>query len=78
MGQSREKTRLRSREWFDDPNDPGATALHVERYTNFGITAQELRCGKPIIGIAQTIQLLNMYIQCILHGPRRGTSILPA
>lgn len=54
MGQSREKTRLRSREWFDDPNDPGATALHVERYTNFGITAQELRCGKPIIGIAQT------------------------
>jgi dihydroxy-acid dehydratase len=46
--------RLRSREWFDDPKDPGATALHVERYTNFGITAAELRSGKPIIGIAQT------------------------
>jgi dihydroxy-acid dehydratase len=45
---------LRSRAWFDDPNDPGSTALHVERYTNFGISAAELRSGKPIIGIAQT------------------------
>ena len=34
---------LRSRAWFDDPNDPGSTALHVERYTNFGISAAELR-----------------------------------
>jgi len=45
---------LRSRHWFNDPSDPGATALHIERYTNFGITAGELRSGKPIIGIAQT------------------------
>ena len=35
--------RLRSREWFDDSSDPGATALHIERYTNFGISAAELR-----------------------------------
>ncbi len=48
------KKRLRSREWFDIPGDPSATALHIERYTNFGITAAELRSGKPIIGIAQT------------------------
>ena len=48
------KRRLRSREWFDIPGDPSATALHIERYTNFGITAAELRSGKPIIGIAQT------------------------
>ena len=48
------KQRLRSREWFDIPGDPSATALHIERYTNFGITAAELRSGKPIIGIAQT------------------------
>jgi dihydroxy-acid dehydratase len=46
--------KLRSRHWFNDPSEPGATALHVERYTNFGITAKELRSGKPIIGIAQT------------------------
>ena len=48
------KKRLRSREWFDIPGDPSATALHIERYTNFGISAAELRSGKPIIGIAQT------------------------
>ncbi len=48
------KTRLRSREWFDIPGDPSATALHIERYTNFGISAAELRSGKPMIGIAQT------------------------
>ena len=45
---------LRSRAWFDNPHDPGSTALHVERYTNFGISAAELRSGRPIIGIAQT------------------------
>ena len=48
------KPRLRSREWFDIPGDPSTTALHIERYTNFGIRAEELRSGKPIIGIAQT------------------------
>ena len=45
--------RLRSREWFDIPGDPSATALHIERYTNFGISAAELRSGKPVIGIAR-------------------------
>ena len=41
--------RLRSREWFDIPGDPSATALHIERYTNFGISAAELRSGKPAV-----------------------------
>jgi dihydroxy-acid dehydratase len=45
---------LRSRNWFADMSDVGATALHIERYTNFGLTAEELRSGRPIIGIAQT------------------------
>jgi len=45
---------LRSREWFDIPGDPRTTALHIERYTNFGISSEELRSGKPIIGIAQS------------------------
>ena len=45
---------LRSRRWFDDPHDPGMTALYVERYLNFGLTREELQSGKPIIGIAQT------------------------
>ncbi|NKC14665.1 MAG: dihydroxy-acid dehydratase [Gammaproteobacteria bacterium] len=54
MSKRKSSAQLRSRHWFSDPNEPGATALHIERYTNFGITAAELRSGKPIIGIAQT------------------------
>ncbi|CAH2604516.1 D-xylonate dehydratase [Rhodovastum atsumiense] len=46
--------RLRSRRWFDNPQDPGMTALYVERYLNFGLTREEIQGGKPIIGIAQT------------------------
>lgn len=49
------KRRLRSRAWFDNPDNPGMTALYLERYMNFGLTLEELReSGKPIIGIAQT------------------------
>jgi dihydroxy-acid dehydratase len=48
------KPRLRSRAWFDDPANPDMTALYLERYTNFGISVEELQSGKPIIGIAQT------------------------
>ncbi|MFZ1068193.1 MAG: IlvD/Edd family dehydratase [Pseudolabrys sp.] len=46
--------RLRSQLWFDNPANPGMTALYLERYLNFGLTSAELRSGKPIIGIAQT------------------------
>src|SRR2546430_13522238 len=46
--------RLRSRAWFDNPANPDMTALYLERYLNFGLTAQELQSGLPIIGIAQT------------------------
>src|SRR5271165_2813557 len=48
------KPMLRSRLWFDNPDNPGMTALYLERYLNFGLTPAELRSGKPIIGIAQT------------------------
>ncbi|MFM0736344.1 dihydroxy-acid dehydratase family protein [Paraburkholderia xenovorans] len=53
-GQDASGKRLRSRRWFDDPSDPGMTALYLERYMNYGITREELQSGKPIIGIAQT------------------------
>src|ERR1700746_2285661 len=46
--------RLRSQLWFDNPDNPGMTALYLERYLNYGLTRKELRSGKPIIGIAQT------------------------
>ena len=46
--------KLRSQLWFDNPDNPGMTALYLERYLNFGMTIQELTSGKPVIGIAQT------------------------
>ena len=45
---------LRSQLWFDNPDDPGMSALYVERYLNYGLSRAELQAGKPIIGIAQT------------------------
>ncbi|MCK1364870.1 IlvD/Edd family dehydratase [Bradyrhizobium sp. 62] len=45
---------LRSQEWFNNPHNPGMTALYMERYLNYGLTRAELQSGKPIIGIAQT------------------------
>jgi len=46
--------RLRSRLWFDNPDNPPMTSLYLERYLNFGLTKEELTSGKPIIGIAQS------------------------
>jgi dihydroxy-acid dehydratase len=46
--------KLRSREWFDNPDNIDMTALYLERYLNFGLSLEELQSGKPIIGIAQT------------------------
>jgi dihydroxy-acid dehydratase len=55
MGNSGQTQRkLRSREWFDNPDNPSMTALYLERYLNYGLTREELQSGKPIIGIAQT------------------------
>lgn len=54
MDQTKKSFRLRSQRWFDDPEDPGMTALYIERFLNFGMTRGELQSGKPIIGIAQT------------------------
>lgn len=48
------KTKLRSRLWFDNPDNREMTALYLERYLNYGLTREELQSDKPIIGIAQT------------------------
>ncbi|MEG3146672.1 IlvD/Edd family dehydratase [Sphingomonas sp. RT2P30] len=48
------RPRLRSRAWFDNPDNIDMTALYLERYLNFGLSLEELQSGKPIIGIAQT------------------------
>jgi xylonate dehydratase len=54
MPTSAQRPPLRSQLWFDNPDNPGMTALYLERYLNFGLTKEELTAGKPIIGIAQT------------------------
>jgi dihydroxy-acid dehydratase len=51
---SQRSRRLRSQLWFDNPDNPGMTAIYLERYLNYGLTRAELTSGKPIIGIAQT------------------------
>mgnify|MGYP001455071874 FL=1 len=48
------KKKFRSQEWFDNPNNPGMTALYIERYQNQEFTREELQSDRPIIGIAQT------------------------
>jgi dihydroxy-acid dehydratase len=46
--------KLRSRAWFDNSANIDMTALYLERYLNYGLSLEELRSGRPIIGIAQT------------------------
>lgn len=45
---------LRSRAWFDNPENPDMTALYIERYLNYGLSLEELQSDRPIIGIAQS------------------------
>ena len=54
MSNTRANRRYRSQEWFDNPNNPGMTALYLERYQNQAFTQGELQSEKPIIGVAQT------------------------
>src|SRR5260221_11952199 len=60
------RRKLRSSEWFNNPHNPGMTALYLERYLNYGLTRHELQAGKPIIGIAQTGNGLS---PCNRHPP---------
>ena len=48
------KTPFRSQAWFNDSHRPDQTAIYLERLANNAFTLDELRSGKPIIGIAQT------------------------
>ncbi|WP_022703180.1 IlvD/Edd family dehydratase [Pseudorhodobacter ferrugineus] len=54
MSDTRANKKYRSQEWFDNPNNPGMTALYLERYLNQEYTRGELQGNRPVIGIAQT------------------------
>lgn len=49
-----ERKRLRSEIWFNDPAEPGETAIYIDRYMVWGLTRKELQSGRPIIGISQS------------------------
>src|SRR5579863_4224305 len=67
--------RLRSQLWFDNPDNPGMTALYLERYLNYGLSRDELTSGKPIVGIAQTgsdLSPCNRHHLELAHRVREG------
>jgi dihydroxy-acid dehydratase len=73
--QNRIERRLRSQLWFDNPDNPGMTALYLERYLNYGLSREELTSGKPIIGIAQTgsdLSPCNRHHLELAHRVREG------
>lgn len=54
-GKTNEETKsLRSWQWLRRTDDPGMSALYLDRYLNYGLTEEELLSHKPIIGIAQS------------------------
>src|SRR4051812_37795095 len=69
------RRKLRSSDWFNNPHNPGMTALYLERYLNYGLTRHELQSGKPIIGIAQTgndLSPCNRHHLELAHRVREG------
>ncbi|ACD20717.1 IlvD/Edd family dehydratase [Paraburkholderia phytofirmans] len=54
MSKNRDRKSLRSRAWFNNSDNPAMTALYLERFMNYGLTLEELKSERPVIGIAQT------------------------
>ncbi len=74
-GISKDPSKLRSRQWFANPNNPNMTALYLERYMNWGLKREELQAGKPIIGIAQSgsdLSPCNRHHLELAHRVREG------
>ena len=72
---NRDPSRLRSRQWFDNPDNPDMTALYLERYMNWGLKREELQAGKPIIMIAQSgsdLSPCNRHHLELAHRVREG------
>jgi len=72
---SRDPAKLRSRKWFDNPDNPDMTALYLERYMNWGLKREELQAGKPIIMIAQSgsdLSPCNRHHLELAHRVREG------
>src|SRR4026207_2068219 len=71
----KDPTKLRSRQWFKNPDNPNMTALYLERYMNGALKREELQAGKPIIGIAQSgsdLSPCNRHHLELAHRVREG------
>src|ERR1700741_2609892 len=69
------RRKLRSSEWFNNPHNPGMTALSRDHSLNHGLTRPELEPAKPIIGIAQTgndLSPCNRHHLELAHRVREG------
>ncbi len=54
MSEDKSRKLMRSEQWFNDPKEPGETAIYIDRYMTWGLTRAELQSGRPIIGISQS------------------------
>jgi dihydroxy-acid dehydratase len=75
MSKPASPTKLRSAAWFNNPANIDMTALYLESYLNYGLTFDELRSGKPIIGIAQSgsdLSPCNRHHQVLAERVREG------
>ena len=41
MTMNKNRRELRSRAWFDNPQNPDLTALYLEKYLNYGLSLEE-------------------------------------
>src|SRR5690349_12095712 len=75
MSDRKPARRFRSRDWFDAPGREDMAALYLERLMNYGMTPDELRSGRPIIGIAQSgsdLSPCNRHHLELAHRVREG------
>ena len=73
------KIKLRSKEWFDNPKDPGLTAIYLERYLNYGLKRKDLQSGKPIIVfIGSSLALISSSVVGVLVGKWISKKISPS
>ena len=45
---------LRSEYWFNNKNDPGSTAIYLERYLNYGLKKKDLQ-WEQVYSLCQTL-----------------------
>ncbi len=66
-GHSRAHTTLRSRAWFDNPDNADMTALYLERYMNFGLSQEELQSGRSAVVLGGELARMDALVRRIVR-----------